>query len=52
VKNLPTDPTDAHSKVLPIDEEAIVTAFRKHTPPPPDSLVLANPPRLAARFTI
>lgn len=36
VSNLPTGPRDAKSTVLSIQDEAIVVAFRKHTPLPLD----------------
>jgi transposase InsO family protein len=41
VKDLPTGPTDAHSTVLSIEEEAIIVAFRKHTLLPLDDCLYA-----------
>jgi hypothetical protein len=41
VKDLPTGPTDIHSTVLSIEEEAIIVAFRKHTLLPLDDCLYA-----------
>lgn len=41
VKDLPTGPTDVHSTVLSIEEEAIIVAFRKHTLLPLDDCLYA-----------
>ena len=41
VKDLPTEPKDAHSTVLTIEEEAIIVAFRKHTLLPLDDCLYA-----------
>src|SRR3546814_14234685 len=53
VADLPTGPTDPHSPVLSLDDEAIIVAFRKHTLLPLDDCLYAlhptNPPRSAAR---
>jgi hypothetical protein len=41
VKDLPTGPTDVHSTVLSIEEEAIIVAFRKHMLVPLDDSLYA-----------
>jgi len=37
VRDLPTGPKDAKSTTLPIEEEAIIVAFRRHTLLPLDA---------------
>jgi transposase len=41
VKDLPTGPSDVHSTVLSIEEEAIIVAFHKHTLLPLDDCIYA-----------
>ena len=44
VTDVPTGPKDPKSTVLSIGEEAVIVAFRKHTPPPPDDCLYALQP--------
>tara|TARA_R110002050_G_scaffold297159_1_gene458214 strand:+ start:15107 stop:16048 length:942 start_codon:yes stop_codon:yes gene_type:complete len=46
VKDLPTGPTNAHSTVLSLEEEAIIVAFRKHTLLPLDDCLYALQPTI------
>jgi hypothetical protein len=44
VTDVPTGPKDPKSTVLSIEEEAVIVAFRKHTPPPLDDCLYALQP--------
>ena len=46
VSGLPAGPKDARSRTLPIEEEAIIVAFRRHTLPPLDDCLYALQGRL------
>ncbi|MSP67622.1 MAG: IS481 family transposase [Alphaproteobacteria bacterium] len=46
VADLPTGPREARSTVLSVEEEAIIVAFRRHTPLPPDDCLYALQPTI------